>query len=60
MKKRTSTIKPEEGRGIFAALFPRQHDFHAMLEAQADRTVAGVRFVRGLAGDRTARKSRAS
>lgn len=31
------------GRGIFASLFPREYDFYAMLRAQADRTVAGVR-----------------
>ena len=29
--------------GIFSALFPREHDFYAMLGAQADRTVDGVR-----------------
>ncbi len=43
MKKKTSVQKEEEGRGLFASLFPREHDFHAMLEAQAGRTVAGVR-----------------
>lgn len=43
MKRNTTTKKREVGRGIFAALFPREYDFHAMLEAQADRTVAGVR-----------------
>jgi uncharacterized protein len=44
MRKRTGSPKEEEGRGIFAGLFPREYDFHAMLEAQADRTVAGVRL----------------
>ena len=44
MKKKTSTKKPGGGRGLFASLFPRQYDFHAMLEAQADRTVSGVRM----------------
>ncbi len=43
MKRKTGIKKPDEGRGIFASLFPREHDFHAMLEAQADRTVEGVR-----------------
>jgi uncharacterized protein Yka (UPF0111/DUF47 family) len=33
-----------ERRGIFARIFPREYDFNAMLEAQADRTVAGVRL----------------
>jgi hypothetical protein len=42
--KRTTGTKNEEGaRALFKALFPREHDFHAMLRAQADRTVAGVR-----------------
>ena len=36
---RTSAEKP----GLFAAIFPREHDFPAMLEEQSDRTVAGVR-----------------
>jgi uncharacterized protein Yka (UPF0111/DUF47 family) len=44
MKRNTGTKKPEEGGGMFASLFPREHDFHAMLKAQADRTVAGVRL----------------
>ena len=44
MLKKTGTQKEEGNRGIFAALFPREHDFHAMLEAQADRTVAGIRL----------------
>ncbi|HSA38447.1 MAG TPA: DUF47 family protein [Methanoregula sp.] len=43
MEWKTSRKKAGEGRGIFASLFPREHDFHTMLEAQADRTVAGVR-----------------
>lgn len=29
--------------GLFASIFPREYDFHAMLETQSDRTVAGVR-----------------
>jgi hypothetical protein len=42
---RNNGIKKEgDTRGIFARLFPREYDFHAMLEAQADRTVAGVRL----------------
>lgn len=43
MERKTGTKKQEENRGIFSALFPREHDFQAMLEIQADRTVAGVR-----------------
>jgi len=40
----TGNGKPTKpGRGIFASLFPREYDFYAMLRAQADRTVAGVR-----------------
>jgi len=34
---------PADKPGLFDAIFPREYDFHAMLEAQADRTVAGVR-----------------
>jgi hypothetical protein len=44
MNKKTRAKNPEGGRGLFASLFPRQYDFHAMLEAQADRTVSGVRL----------------
>ncbi len=34
-------------RGIFSSLFPREHDFYAMLGDQADRTVCGVaEFIR--------------
>jgi len=44
MKKENTAKKEEGGRGIFASLFPREYDFHAMLEAQADQTVAGVRL----------------
>jgi uncharacterized protein Yka (UPF0111/DUF47 family) len=44
MKKKNTAKKEEEGRGIFAYLFPREYDFHAMLEAQADQTVTGVRL----------------
>jgi uncharacterized protein len=44
MKKKTSIKSETEGRGIFASIFPREHDFHAMLEAQADRTVSGIRL----------------
>lgn len=44
MNKKTRVKKPGGGRGLFASLFPRQYDFHAMLEAQADRTVSGVRL----------------
>ncbi|NMB77640.1 MAG: DUF47 family protein [Methanomicrobiales archaeon] len=29
--------------GLFSAIFPREYDFHAMLDDQAGRTVAGVR-----------------
>jgi uncharacterized protein Yka (UPF0111/DUF47 family) len=43
MKHNPITRKGESPRGLFAALFPREHDFHAMLRAQADRTVSGVR-----------------
>ncbi|MGB9175200.1 MAG: DUF47 family protein [Methanoregula sp.] len=43
MERKTGTRKQEKGRGIFSSLFPREHDFQAMLEVQADRTVAGVR-----------------
>ena len=44
MQKKTGIQNGEGSRGIFASLFPREHDFHAMLEAQADRTVAGIRL----------------
>jgi hypothetical protein len=44
MNKKTRAKKTEGGRGLFASLFPRQYDFHAMLEAQADRTVSGIRL----------------
>jgi len=44
MNKKTRVKNPDGGRGLFASLFPRQYDFHAMLEAQADRTVSGVRL----------------
>jgi uncharacterized protein len=44
MERKTSIQKEEGGRGLFASIFPREHDFHAMLKAQADRTVAGVRL----------------
>ncbi|MDD1683760.1 MAG: DUF47 family protein [Methanoregula sp.] len=44
MEKKTGRRIRDEGRGIFSAIFPREHDFCAMLEAQADRTVAGVRL----------------
>ncbi len=46
-EKEKTGITREKGRGIFAAIFPREYDFHAMLEAQADRTVAGVRLFAG-------------
>ncbi len=42
--ERSGPKKEEDRRGIFSALFPREHDFHAMLRAQADRTVAGIRL----------------
>jgi hypothetical protein len=32
-----------EKPGLFASIFPREHDFHAMLAIQSDRTVDGVR-----------------
>src|SRR5512145_2330879 len=44
MNKKTRSKNPEGGHGLFASLFPRQYDFHALLEAQADRTVSGVRL----------------
>ena len=44
MEKKTGRRIRDEGRGIFSAIFPREHDFCAMLEAQADRTVTGVRL----------------
>jgi uncharacterized protein Yka (UPF0111/DUF47 family) len=44
MKNKSSTKQDDGGRGLFASIFPREHDFHAMLEAQADRTVSGVRL----------------
>lgn len=44
MTRKAGIPKDEQGRGIFARLFPREYDFYAMLEAQADRTVAGVRL----------------
>jgi len=44
MKRKTIPEDLKGGRGLFDSLFPREYDFHAMLEAQADRTVAGVRL----------------
>jgi uncharacterized protein len=44
MKEKKPAKKEEESHSIFAALFPREHDFHAMLESQAERTVDGVRL----------------
>ena len=46
MKKgeKTGAGKEEEPAGLFDRIFPREHDFHAMLRAQADRTVAGIRL----------------
>jgi uncharacterized protein len=44
VKWKAGRKKEDAGRGIFASLFPREHDFHAMLTAQADRTVTGVRL----------------
>lgn len=35
--------KEKKNPGLFSALFPREHDFYAMLESQAERTVDGVR-----------------
>ena len=35
--------KKTEKPGLFGSIFPREYDFHAMLEAQSDRTVTGVR-----------------
>jgi hypothetical protein len=43
MERKTRTWQEDGGRGLFASIFPREHDFHAMLREQADRTVAGVR-----------------
>jgi hypothetical protein len=43
MERKTDIKKEEKGRGLFSSLFPREHDFYAMLGAQADRTVTGVR-----------------
>ena len=34
--------KEKKTRGLFSSIFPREYDFCAMLESQADRTVAGV------------------
>jgi hypothetical protein len=45
VERKTSIKKEDGGQGIFASIFPREHDFHTMLEAQADRTVAGVRVL---------------
>jgi len=42
--RKTPTEEAKGGLGIFDSLFPREHDFHAMLKAQADRTVTGVRL----------------
>jgi uncharacterized protein len=42
MEKHTQHYKGQEKPGLFASIFPREHDFHAMLEAQSDRTVTGV------------------
>jgi len=35
--------RDREKPGLFTAIFPREHDFHAMLENQSDMTVTGVR-----------------
>jgi uncharacterized protein Yka (UPF0111/DUF47 family) len=43
MKKPDYDHTSPEKTGLFAAIFPREYDFHAMLESQSDRTVAGVR-----------------
>lgn len=42
-KEKAGSGEEEKPGGLFARIFPREHDFHAMLRAQADRTVAGVR-----------------
>ncbi len=42
-REKTGPLPEEKPRGLFAKIFPREHDFYAMLRAQADRTVAGVR-----------------
>ena len=43
MERKTRIKKEGEGHGLFASIFPREYDFHAMLEAQADQIVNGVR-----------------
>ncbi len=46
MNRKILTEEAKGGPGILGSLFPREYDFHAMLEVQADRTVAGVRLFR--------------
>jgi len=43
VKKPEPERKSTKNGGLFAALFPREHDFYAMLDEQADWTVVGVR-----------------
>jgi uncharacterized protein Yka (UPF0111/DUF47 family) len=42
MEKRTNQTERREKRGIFGAIFPREHDFEGMLVEQAERTLDGV------------------
>jgi uncharacterized protein len=43
MEKEPRTKKCGKNESIFSSIFPREYDFNAMLESQADRTVTGVR-----------------
>jgi hypothetical protein len=43
MKVTKTDKQGRNNRGLFASLFPREHDFYAMLDEQADWTVVGVR-----------------
>jgi uncharacterized protein Yka (UPF0111/DUF47 family) len=42
MEKRNKTNPDAAKRGLFASVFPREHNFYGMLAEQADRTVSGV------------------
>lgn len=42
MDKKSRTTEPQEKRGLFASIFPREYDFEGMLADQSDRTTAGV------------------
>jgi hypothetical protein len=43
MKRNNRTGNTGKGRGLFSAIFPREHDFYAMLDEQAEWTLTGVR-----------------